>query len=165
MVNAFLDWAQQQPNGWAFILFPQSSVKPYFLLAVWIVSNAQLLDWVRHPVPVSQLDQIASLKCLTPQVDPSTRICNGIPQNEAGLTVRCPFNDSPFNTCVSLMQFWSINRKVARLISLFKYSTDAQLPILHQQLPILPRITLRDKLYVTEVSRSVPRSRLDFIIL
>lgn len=80
MVNAFLDWAQQQPN-------------------VWIVSNAQLLDWVRHPVPVSQLDQVTSLKCLTPQVDPLAKICNGIPQNEAGLTIRCPFNDSPFNTC------------------------------------------------------------------
>lgn len=71
--------------------------------AVWIVSNEQLLDWVRHPVPVSQLDQIASLKCLTPQVDQSTKICNGIPRNEAGLTVRCPFNDSPFNTCVCAM--------------------------------------------------------------
>ena len=37
---------------------------------------------------------------MTPQVDPSTKVCNGIPRNEAGLTVRCPFNDSPFNTCV-----------------------------------------------------------------
>ena len=98
MVNAFLDWAQQQQNGQAsdfFVSLPEIS-----FFAVWIVSNEQLLDWVRHPVPISQLDQIASLKCVTPQVDPSTKVCNGIPRNEAGLTVRCPFNDSPFNTCV-----------------------------------------------------------------
>lgn len=135
----------------------------FIFITVWIVSNAQLLDWVRHPVPVSQLDQVASLKCLTPQVDPSTQICNGIPQNEAGLTVRCPFNDSPFNTCVSSMRSPSINMKVVCLICLFKSSTDARLPILHQQFPTLPRTTPRDKLYVIEVSSSVPCFQLDFM--
>lgn len=34
MINSFLDWAQQQQN-------------------VWIVTNRQLLAWVRNPVPVS----------------------------------------------------------------------------------------------------------------
>jgi hypothetical protein len=104
MVNAFLDWAQLQQNGGIFIL-PSWPSEKSFTSAVWIVSNEQLLDWVRHPVPVSQLDQIASLKCVTPQVDPSAKICNGIPRNEAGLTVRCPFNDSPFNTCVCTFLF------------------------------------------------------------
>lgn len=80
MINAFLDWAQVQQN-------------------VWIVSNEQLLDWVRHPVPVSQLDQVASLKCSTPQVDPNTQICNGMPQNEKGLLSHCSFSDFPFYTC------------------------------------------------------------------
>ncbi|KAF8204065.1 hypothetical protein BJ912DRAFT_941794 [Pholiota molesta] len=80
MINAFLDWAQEQQN-------------------VWIVSNEQLLDWVRHPVPVSQLDSVASLKCTTPAVDASQKICNGIPQNEAGLLAHCPFSDFPFYTC------------------------------------------------------------------
>jgi len=80
MINAFLDWAQQQQN-------------------VWIVSNEQLLDWVRHPVDVTQLGSVNSLKCSTPQVDSSLKICNGIPQNEAGLTTRCTFSDFTFSTC------------------------------------------------------------------
>ncbi|RDB19529.1 hypothetical protein Hypma_013411 [Hypsizygus marmoreus] len=80
MINAFLDWAQKQQN-------------------VWIVSNEQLLDWVRHPAPVSQLDSVNSLKCATPQVDSSLKICNGIPQNEQGILSHCAFSDFPFYTC------------------------------------------------------------------
>jgi peptidoglycan/xylan/chitin deacetylase (PgdA/CDA1 family) len=80
MINQFLDWAQQQQN-------------------VWIVSNEQLLDWVQHPVPVSQLGNVESLKCSTPQVDSSKKICNGIPQNENGLLNHCDFPDFPFYTC------------------------------------------------------------------
>ncbi|KJA28359.1 hypothetical protein HYPSUDRAFT_155525 [Hypholoma sublateritium FD-334 SS-4] len=80
MINAFLDWAQQQQN-------------------VWIVSNEQLLDWVRHPVPISQLGDLASLKCTTPQIDSSEKICNGVPVNEAGLLSHCAFSDFPFYTC------------------------------------------------------------------
>ncbi|KAI0319550.1 hypothetical protein OF83DRAFT_1082191 [Amylostereum chailletii] len=78
MINAFLDWAQQQPN-------------------VWIVSTGQLLDWVMDPKPVSQLDSSNALKCSTPQV--SDKICNGMPANEAGLAQHCAFSDSPFDTC------------------------------------------------------------------
>jgi hypothetical protein len=79
-----------------FFSFPDIHI-PF---AVWIVSNEQLLDWVQHPVPTSQLDQVASLKCSTPQVDASTQICNGMPQNEAGLLGLCDFSDFPFYTCV-----------------------------------------------------------------
>jgi len=82
MVNEFLDWVQEQQD-------------------VWIVSNEQLLAWVQNPVPVSQLDSFEPLKCPTPQVDPSLNICNGIPQNEAGLLEVCDFPDFPFYTCVS----------------------------------------------------------------
>ncbi|KAH9064067.1 hypothetical protein EDB87DRAFT_1777005 [Lactarius vividus] len=78
MINAFLDWAQVQPN-------------------VWIVSTEQLLAWVQNPVPVSQLDSVAALKCTTPQVDQA--ICNGIPANEQGLLSHCDFPDFPFFTC------------------------------------------------------------------
>jgi len=78
MINAFLDWAQQQQD-------------------VWIVSSEQLLDWVRNPVPASQLNNIASFKCSTPQVD--AKICNGMPANEAGLLAHCAFPDFPFYTC------------------------------------------------------------------
>lgn len=80
MINAFLDWAQMQPD-------------------VWIVSNEQLLDWVQHPEPISNLDSVESLKCSTPQVDSSLQICNGIPQNEDGLLSHCAFSDFPFFTC------------------------------------------------------------------
>ncbi|KAJ7760139.1 hypothetical protein DFH07DRAFT_740876 [Mycena maculata] len=80
MINTFLDWAQEQQN-------------------VWIVSNEQLLAWVQNPVPVSQLDSVAALKCSTPQVNATEKICNGIPGNEAGLLDLCPFSDFPFYTC------------------------------------------------------------------
>ncbi|EMD32610.1 hypothetical protein CERSUDRAFT_118648 [Gelatoporia subvermispora B] len=80
MINEFIDWAQEQPN-------------------VWIVNNEQLLAWVQNPVPISQLNDFAPFKCSTPQVDSSLKICNGIPQNEAGLVEECPFSDFPFYTC------------------------------------------------------------------
>jgi hypothetical protein len=80
MINNFLDWAQQQQD-------------------VWIVSNEQLLDFVRHPVAASQLNTLDSFKCTSPQVDASLKICNGIPQNEAGLLSHCAFSDFPFYTC------------------------------------------------------------------
>jgi len=78
MINQFLDWAQEQPN-------------------VWIVTNLQLLEWVRAPVPISQLNDFAPLKCPVPQVN--AQICDGIPANELGLVQNCAFSDFPFMTC------------------------------------------------------------------
>lgn len=80
MINQFLDWAQVQPN-------------------VWIVTNIQLLEWVRNPVPISQLNSFAPFKCPVPQVN--AQICNGIPADELGLVQECDFSDFPFSTCVS----------------------------------------------------------------
>lgn len=80
MINNFLDWAQNQQN-------------------VWIVSTEQLLAWTRNPKKISELDQSDALKCATPNVDASKQICNGIPQNEAGLLNHCTFNDFPWYTC------------------------------------------------------------------
>jgi len=85
MINQFLDWAQNQQN-------------------VWIVSNEQLLAWMQNPVPLAQLGNVDALKCSTPQVDASKKICNGIPQNEAGLVQECPFPDFPFYTCYGCPQ-------------------------------------------------------------
>ncbi|KAH8120052.1 hypothetical protein DFH11DRAFT_1499913 [Phellopilus nigrolimitatus] len=85
MINAFLDWAQEQQN-------------------VWIVSNEQLLAWVRNPVPVSQLGSIDALRCSSPSVDSSLQICNGIPQNENGQLDHCAFPDFPFYTCYGCPQ-------------------------------------------------------------
>ncbi|CAK5266052.1 unnamed protein product [Mycena citricolor] len=80
IVNEFLDWAQQLQN-------------------VWIVSTEQVLKWVMNPVPLSQLDSFAPLQCSTPQIDNSTKICNGMPQHEQGLIELCDFSDFPFYTC------------------------------------------------------------------
>ncbi|KAH7886342.1 hypothetical protein F5I97DRAFT_1928192 [Phlebopus sp. FC_14] len=85
MINEYLDWVQEQQD-------------------VWLVTNEQLLAWVQNPVPVSQLDTVDALKCPTPDVDPSVHICNGIPQNEAGLLQECPFSDFPFFTCYGCPQ-------------------------------------------------------------
>jgi len=78
MINEFLDWAQQQPN-------------------VWIVTNAQLLSWVRNPVPISQLESFNDFKCNSPQV--SDKICNGMPDNQNGLLSKCQYEEYPFYTC------------------------------------------------------------------
>ncbi|KAG6916870.1 hypothetical protein DXG01_004851 [Tephrocybe rancida] len=85
MINAFLDWAQEQQN-------------------VWIVSNEQLLEWVKNPVPVSELGNVNALKCSTPQVDASLKICNGILQNEKDVMSHCEFPDFPFYTCYGCPQ-------------------------------------------------------------
>ncbi|KAL7410239.1 hypothetical protein BDY24DRAFT_400595 [Mrakia frigida] len=80
MINQFLDWAQAQPN-------------------VWIVSNEQLLAWVRDPVPTSQLNSSPALRCSTPDLPEEAKICNGMDGHEDGLLERCPFEDFPFFTC------------------------------------------------------------------
>ncbi|KAI5477686.1 chitin deacetylase [Pseudohyphozyma bogoriensis] len=76
----FLDWVQTMPD-------------------VWIVSNSQMLEWLKAPVPISQLSNFTALGCSTPQVDPTLKICNGIEVNEVGLLTNCPFADFPWTTC------------------------------------------------------------------
>lgn len=80
MINRYLDWVQNHDN-------------------VWIVSNEQLLDWVRNPVPASQMSSIPSFSCPETPYDPSARICNGVPGSQEGLLARCGFSDFPFFTC------------------------------------------------------------------
>ena len=79
-----------------------SPSRPRVFLAVWIVSNQQLLAWVQDPKPISGLGDVDALKCPTPQV--SQKICNGMPENEDGLLQHCAFSDFPWYTCVSLYQ-------------------------------------------------------------
>ena len=57
------------------------------------------MAWTQNPTRVADLNNFAPLKCSTPQVD--AKICNGMPQNEAGLLSHCAFPDFPFYTCVS----------------------------------------------------------------
>lgn len=98
MINEFLDWAQQQQNGMILLDSRSNVLNPF---AVWIVSSEQLLAWVQNPKPISQMDQVDALKCSTPQVN--AKICNGIPEDEAGLIELCDFPDFPFFTCVRLI--------------------------------------------------------------
>ncbi|GAA5858698.1 hypothetical protein JCM8547_001429 [Rhodosporidiobolus lusitaniae] len=78
MLQNFLDWVQTHEN-------------------VWIVSNVQMLDWLKNPVPNSQIDQVEGLKCSTPDID--DKICNGMMPNEVGLLNKCPFENFPWTTC------------------------------------------------------------------
>ncbi|KAG2352794.1 hypothetical protein BDR07DRAFT_1436014 [Suillus spraguei] len=94
----------RQPIGLYTHPIHLSTTYPGMQQDVWIVSNEQLLAWVRNPVAVSDLDSFEPLKCPTPQVDPSLNICNGIPQNEAGLLEECDFPDFPFFTCYGCPQ-------------------------------------------------------------
>ncbi|KAJ6619545.1 hypothetical protein B0H10DRAFT_2216817 [Mycena sp. CBHHK59/15] len=102
MINTFLDWAQVQQDGVSSSSYHDDDLPMmttlFSVLLLCVVSNERLLAWVKNPVPVSQLDSVSALKCLTPQVDALQKVCNGIPQNENGLLLRCPFSDFPFYT-------------------------------------------------------------------
>jgi hypothetical protein len=68
---------------------------------VWIVSNEQLLAWMKSPTTIKDLGNFGPLKCSSPMVNATQKICNGVPQNEVGLLQECTFADYPFYTCVS----------------------------------------------------------------
>ncbi|GAA5827690.1 hypothetical protein JCM11251_001788 [Rhodosporidiobolus azoricus] len=78
MLQNFLDWVQGHEG-------------------VWIVSNEQMLEWIRNPVPLSRIDQVEALRCTTPDID--DKICNGLMPNQAGLLNKCNFEEFPWTTC------------------------------------------------------------------
>ena len=81
-------------------LSPRQARSPVDLLClVWIVSSEQLLAWTQTPTRVADLGDFEPLKCSVPEID--AKICNGMPNNEAGLLSHCAFSDFPFYTCVS----------------------------------------------------------------
>ncbi|KAI9492169.1 hypothetical protein BDB00DRAFT_765932 [Zychaea mexicana] len=73
---------------------------------VWVVSNAQLLEWMKNPVPASQLAEQSYMKCDLPNT--GKEICNGL-QNitvagvtgvvSSALTNNCNFNTTNWGTC------------------------------------------------------------------
>lgn len=89
MINEFLDFATTSNQ----------------FQNVWMVSNKQLLAWMRNPVPASRLNELDEFKCQVP--NPATdKICSGIPEKEDTLLEKCisdtagdSLNNSPFNTC------------------------------------------------------------------
>lgn len=80
MINTFLDWTQTFKD-------------------VWLVSNEQMLEWIKAPVPNANISSVTALGCSTPDVAAGLKICNGITANEIGLLDNCPFIDFPW--CVA----------------------------------------------------------------
>ncbi|KAI8147378.1 hypothetical protein BJV82DRAFT_344932 [Fennellomyces sp. T-0311] len=73
---------------------------------VWVVSNAQLLEWMKNPVPASELAKQSYMKCDLPNT--GKEICNGL-QNitvaadtgvvSSSLLNSCNFNVTTWGTC------------------------------------------------------------------
>lgn len=76
MLQSFLSWAAAQPN-------------------VWFVTNQQLLQWMQHPVPSSQLGNQSYMGCHQPVLP--RHICNGL--GDDSLTQSCSFTTDVWSTC------------------------------------------------------------------
>nr|GAT48637.1 predicted protein [Mycena chlorophos] len=74
-INQLLDWAQEQQNR-------SGSSR-----------TSKYLAWVQNPVPISQFNAVKALQC------ERTKVCNGVPGDEARLLAECPFSDLPFFAC------------------------------------------------------------------
>ncbi|KAF7723749.1 hypothetical protein EC973_001725 [Apophysomyces ossiformis] len=72
---------------------------------VWFVSNEQLLEWMKNPVPASKLAEQPYMKCELPNT--GKEICNGLEKidiSDAGvasssLLSSCNFNTTNWHTC------------------------------------------------------------------
>ncbi|KAF9189050.1 hypothetical protein BGZ51_000159 [Haplosporangium sp. Z 767] len=83
MFNDFFAWAAAQKD-------------------VWFVTNQQLLEWMKNPVPASQLADQDYMKCNTAAV--GKEICNGLDDTKAGSADKgvletCNFPLGPWSTC------------------------------------------------------------------
>ncbi|CAJ0906172.1 93_t:CDS:2, partial [Entrophospora sp. SA101] len=83
IMKDFLDWAIKQPD-------------------VWFVTNQQLIEYMKNPVPADQLKTYEAFQCK--QATVGKEICNGMDDNgdkqiDEGLTLNCNFNTEVFNTC------------------------------------------------------------------
>ena len=116
------------------------------LCSVWIVSSEQLLAWTQNPTPVANLNNFDPLKCSIPEVD--AKICNGMPQNEAGLLSHCAFPDFPFYTCVS------DHPKRNGFLLMVTFSTGAPRGFRLPQTPTLSSLFLEASNHVSAVSFS-----------
>ncbi|KAF9083012.1 hypothetical protein BGX23_011877 [Mortierella sp. AD031] len=83
MYNEFFAWAAAQKD-------------------VWFVTNQQLLEWMKNPVPASQLADQPYMKCQLPAV--GKEICNGLDDTKAGSIDKgtletCNFVNGSWSTC------------------------------------------------------------------
>lgn len=58
------------------------------------LAGYKLLEWVKEPVTNANIGNVTALQCSTPVVD--AKICNGMPTNEQGFLLNCPFIDFPW---------------------------------------------------------------------
>ncbi|KAF9983103.1 hypothetical protein BGZ75_005427 [Mortierella antarctica] len=83
LYNEFFTWAAAQKD-------------------VWFVTNQQLLEWMKNPVPASELAAQEYMKCNIPAV--GKEICNGLDDMKSGTIDKgvlevCNFADGPWSTC------------------------------------------------------------------
>ncbi|KAF9970253.1 hypothetical protein BGZ73_007077 [Actinomortierella ambigua] len=69
---------------------------------VWFVTNQQMLQWMKNPVPASELANQEYMKCTRPAV--GKEICNGLADTangaiDAGVLELCNFAAGPWSTC------------------------------------------------------------------
>ncbi|KAG0320414.1 hypothetical protein BGZ99_004530 [Dissophora globulifera] len=81
LYNDFFSWAAAQPD-------------------VWFVTNQQLLEWIKNPVPASQLADQPYMKCTLPAV--GKEICNGLDDTKSGT-----IDNGVLQTCNFPSGFWS----------------------------------------------------------
>ncbi|KAI9090050.1 hypothetical protein DFS34DRAFT_638102 [Phlyctochytrium arcticum] len=80
-VAAFLDYALSKPD-------------------TWMVTGQQLIEYMKNPVPASQLAAQPYMSC-TPNPAPPTTICNGLAANPTGNAApeACSLPEGPFRSC------------------------------------------------------------------
>ncbi|KAJ3033591.1 hypothetical protein HDV00_006049 [Rhizophlyctis rosea] len=78
MINEFLTYVQSKPD-------------------VWIVNNWQVIEYMKDPVPASEVGNKWYMQC-TRDPAPPTNICNGL-GNSSSLYESCPFAEGTFSTC------------------------------------------------------------------
>ncbi|KAF9170083.1 hypothetical protein BGX21_009348 [Mortierella sp. AD011] len=69
---------------------------------VWFVTNQQLLEWMKNPVPASQMADQPYMKCTLPAI--GKEICNGLDDTNSGTIDKgvletCNFVAGPWSTC------------------------------------------------------------------
>lgn len=102
-LRGFLDWVQTHDDVYFVTNQQVSRCCPRAVgsfcghrLTLRCTFLEQLLNWMRNPVPASQMRSSSIVACSMPDVPADLKICNGIPQNQVGLLEQCAFYDFPW---------------------------------------------------------------------
>ncbi|OZJ01696.1 hypothetical protein BZG36_05489, partial [Bifiguratus adelaidae] len=77
---------------------------------VWFVSNEQLLQWMKNPVPASQLASQPYMQCQKPVINKN--ICNGLDDTNSGTPDQGLLNNCLINNTVSFSTCWNCPTQV-----------------------------------------------------